>query len=167
MPARVVAPTLLFELRFASCRVSSSVQPRRPSRRAHRALRVFDGGDKERKRGSGSQWVHEIKLDGYRMAARIERGEAKLLTRTGLDWTARYPGMSTALAAVRAKTAYLDGELCGVGADGLPSFAEMQAATDGAGACVWFSTPSTFCILTAATRRACRSRSARRCCSRS
>jgi bifunctional non-homologous end joining protein LigD len=47
----------------------------------------------------------EIKLDGFRMAARIERGQAKLLKRTGLDWTARYPGMSMALAAVRAKTA--------------------------------------------------------------
>ena len=82
---------------------------------------------------SGAQWLHEIKLDGFRMAARIERGQAQLLTRTGLDWTARYPGMSTALAAVRAKTAYLDGELCGVGADGVPSFAETQAATDGAG----------------------------------
>ena len=33
---------------------------------------------------------------------------------------------------MRAKTAYLDGELCGVGADGLPNFAETQAATDGA-----------------------------------
>src|SRR5271166_1069648 len=82
---------------------------------------------------TGPQWLHEIKLDGFRMAARIERGQARLLTRTGLDWTARYPGMSTALAAVRAKSAYLDGELCGVGADGLPSFAETQAATDGAG----------------------------------
>jgi ATP-dependent DNA ligase len=40
--------------------------------------------------------------------------------------------MQTPLAALRAKTAYLDGELCGVGADGLPSFAETQAATDGA-----------------------------------
>ena len=40
--------------------------------------------------------------------------------------------MLTALAAVRAKSAYLDGELCGVGDDGLPSFAEIQAATDGA-----------------------------------
>jgi hypothetical protein len=30
----------------------------------------------------------------------------------------------------RAKTAYLEGELCGVGADGLPNFAETQAATD-------------------------------------
>ncbi len=80
---------------------------------------------------SGPQWVHEIKLDGFRMAARIDRGQAKLLTRTGLDWSAKYPAIQTPLAAVRAKTAYLDGELCGVGADGLPSFAETQAATDG------------------------------------
>jgi bifunctional non-homologous end joining protein LigD len=65
------------------------------------------------------------------MAARIERGHTKLLTRTRLDWTDRYPAMQTALTAVRAKTAYLDGELCGVGADGVPSFAETQAATDG------------------------------------
>jgi DNA ligase D-like protein (predicted ligase) len=80
---------------------------------------------------SGPQWLHEIKLDGFRMATRIERGQIKLLTRTGLDWSAKYPAMQTPLAAVRAKTAYLDGELCGVGADGLPSFAATQAATDG------------------------------------
>jgi ATP-dependent DNA ligase len=41
---------------------------------------------------SGSKWLHEIKLDGFRMAARIEHGHAKLLTRTGLDWSAKYPG---------------------------------------------------------------------------
>jgi bifunctional non-homologous end joining protein LigD len=34
---------------------------------------------------SGSKWLHEIKLDGFRMAGRIERGKARLLTRTGLD----------------------------------------------------------------------------------
>jgi DNA ligase D-like protein (predicted ligase) len=82
---------------------------------------------------SGPQWLHEIKLDGFRMAARIDRGHAKLLTRTGLDWSAKYPAVLWALAAVQAKTAYLDGELCGLGEDGLPSFAETQAATDGAG----------------------------------
>jgi bifunctional non-homologous end joining protein LigD len=81
---------------------------------------------------SGPQWLHEIKLDGFRMAARIERGGAKLLTRTGLDWSAKYPAVLSALAAVRAKTAYIDGELCGLDEDGLPSFAETQAATDGA-----------------------------------
>jgi bifunctional non-homologous end joining protein LigD len=38
---------------------------------------------------TGDDWAHEIKFDGYRMAARIEDGSATLLTRTGLDWTAR------------------------------------------------------------------------------
>jgi ATP-dependent DNA ligase len=77
------------------------------------------------------QWVHEIKLDGYRMAARIDNGRVQLLTRTGLDWTAKYPGVTAALANLNVKTAYIDGELCGVDDAGLPSFARTQAATDG------------------------------------
>jgi DNA ligase D-like protein (predicted ligase) len=80
---------------------------------------------------SGPQWLHEIKLDGYRMAARIDNGHAQLLTRTGLDWTAKYPSAAAALANLNVKTAYLDGELCGVDDAGLPSFAQTQAATDG------------------------------------
>jgi ATP-dependent DNA ligase len=78
---------------------------------------------------SGAQWLHEIKLDGYRMAARIDNGLAQLLTRTGLDWT--YPSAIAALANLNVKTAYIDGELCGVDDGGLPSFAQTQAATDG------------------------------------
>ena len=81
---------------------------------------------------SGPQWLHEIKLDGFRMAARLDHGRAQLLTRTGLDWSDKYPSALAALANVEAKTAYLDGELCGVDDAGLPSFAHTQAATDGA-----------------------------------
>ena len=81
---------------------------------------------------SGPQWVHEIKLDGYRTAARIDNGRVQLLTRTGLDWTAKYPSAIAALANLNVKTAYLDGELCGVDEAGSPSFAQTQAATDGA-----------------------------------
>ena len=80
---------------------------------------------------SGPQWLHEIKLDGFRMAARVERGRVQLLTRTGLDWSDKYPSVSAALSKLRLKTAYLDGELCGVGEDGLPSFSQTQAASDG------------------------------------
>jgi DNA ligase D-like protein (predicted ligase) len=65
------------------------------------------------------------------MSARIERGRVQLLTRTGLDWSDKYPGVIAAVAKLRAKTAYLDGELCGVGDDGLPSFSQTQAASDG------------------------------------
>jgi DNA ligase D-like protein (predicted ligase) len=80
---------------------------------------------------SGPQWVHEIKLDGFRMGARIDNGRVQLLTRTGLDWTDRYPGAIAALESINVKSAYLDGELCGVDDGGLPSFARTQAATDG------------------------------------
>jgi DNA ligase D-like protein (predicted ligase) len=80
---------------------------------------------------AGPKWVHESKLDGYRMAARIDNGRVQLLTRTGLDWTAKYPSTVAALSKLSAKTAYIDGELCGVDAAGLPSFAQTQAASDG------------------------------------
>jgi DNA ligase D-like protein (predicted ligase) len=80
---------------------------------------------------SGPQWLHEIKLDGYRMAARIDNGRVQLLTRTGLDWTEKYPSAIAALANLNINTAYLDGELCGVDGAGLPTFAHTQAATDG------------------------------------
>ena len=80
---------------------------------------------------SGPQWLHEIKLDGYRMAARIDNGRVQLLTRTGLDWADKYPSAIAALANLNVKTAYIDGELCGVDEAGLPTFAHTQAATDG------------------------------------
>jgi hypothetical protein len=62
---------------------------------------------------------------------RIDNGRAQLLTRNGLDWTGKYPSVTAALLHLRVKTAYLDGELCGVDDAGLPSFAQTQAATDG------------------------------------
>src|SRR5580698_9076536 len=80
---------------------------------------------------SGPQWLHEIKLDGYRMAAHIDDGRVQLLTRTGLDWTDKYPSAIAALANLNIKTAYIDGELWGVDEAGLPTFAHTQAATDG------------------------------------
>jgi bifunctional non-homologous end joining protein LigD len=61
------------------------------------------------------------------MAARIENGLVQLLTRAGLDWT-KYPSAIAALANLNVKTAYLDGELCGVDEAGLPSFARTQAS---------------------------------------
>ena len=78
----------------------------------------------------GDQWLHEIKFDGYRMHARLDRGAVKLLTRTGLDWTDKYPAIAAALSSLGARQAYLDGELCGVGPDGITSFSMIQLASD-------------------------------------
>jgi bifunctional non-homologous end joining protein LigD len=78
----------------------------------------------------GDAWLHEIKFDGYRMHARLDRGAVKLLTRTGLDWTHKYPVIVAALSSLAARQAYLDGELCGVGPDGITSFSMIQLASD-------------------------------------
>ena len=58
----------------------------------------------------GDQWLHEIKYDGFRMHARLDRGAVRLLTRNGLNWTAKYPQIARAVAALDARQAYLDGE---------------------------------------------------------
>ena len=48
----------------------------------------------------GSNWVHEIKFDGYRVQALIEGGRVRLLTRNGLDWTTRFGAVAYDLAAL-------------------------------------------------------------------
>src|ERR1700720_4770221 len=78
----------------------------------------------------GPDWLHEIKFDGYRMHAQLDRGAVRLLTRTGLDWTHKYPALAPAVASLPAEQAYLDGELCGVRPDGVTSFSMIQAASD-------------------------------------
>jgi bifunctional non-homologous end joining protein LigD len=78
----------------------------------------------------GPDWLHEIKFDGYRMHARLDRGAVRLLTRNGLDWTHKYPALSAAVSSLAARQAYLDGEFCGVYPDGITSFSMIQAASD-------------------------------------
>jgi len=77
---------------------------------------------------SGDGWVHEVKYDGYRMHARIDGKDIKLLTRTGLDWSHRYRRTAKALGSLKVKSAYIDGELCALGPDGVPVFSRLQAA---------------------------------------
>lgn len=86
----------------------------------------------------GPDWAHEIKMDGYRMAARLDSGDVRLLTRTGLDWTTKYPAIAEALAGLPVSTAYLDGELCGVLLDGRTAFSLVQNAADTHSSLVYF-----------------------------
>jgi hypothetical protein len=88
-------------------------------------------------------------FDGYRMHARLDRGAVKLLTRTGLDWTHKYPPIAAAVSGLRARQAYLDGELCGVFPDGITSFGMIQGASDAGTRRGWCTSSSTLCISTA------------------
>ena len=77
---------------------------------------------------SGAGWLSELKLDGYRIQARLDDGKVQLLTRTGLDWTHRMKTIAAEVSKLPAKTALLDGEVVVLGEDGRTSFADLQAA---------------------------------------
>jgi len=74
----------------------------------------------------GPEWLHEIKYDGYRLLARIEDGGVRLLTRNGLDWTAKFPALARALTTLPVESAIVDGELVALAVDGTTSFADLQ-----------------------------------------
>ncbi len=75
---------------------------------------------------SGAAWLHEVKFDGYRIEARLDRGEVTLLTRNRQDWTHRFKPIAAALATLKAETALLDGELVVEDQKGVSSFSLLQ-----------------------------------------
>jgi bifunctional non-homologous end joining protein LigD len=76
----------------------------------------------------GRQWLHEIKLDGYRLICRIQRGKVSLITRRHQDWTHRYRTIAAAAAKLPVDTAILDGELVALLPSGVSSFQALQNA---------------------------------------
>jgi bifunctional non-homologous end joining protein LigD len=76
---------------------------------------------------AGDRWLHEIKFDGYRLQARIDRGDIKLLTRSGLDWTTKFgERVVTALRDLPVETAVIDGELVVEVGSGASDFSALQ-----------------------------------------
>jgi bifunctional non-homologous end joining protein LigD len=75
---------------------------------------------------NGAAWLHEIKFDGYRIEARLDRGKVTLLTRNRQDWTHRFKPVAAAVASLPAETALLDGELVVEDQKGLSSFSLLQ-----------------------------------------
>ena len=75
---------------------------------------------------SGDGWVHEAKLDGYRTQLHVRKGKPVLFSRNGLDWTHRFPEI--AKASERLDPCVIDGEVCAVDGEGLPSFAGLTDA---------------------------------------
>ncbi|UVM41874.1 DNA ligase D [Pseudomonas brassicacearum] len=74
------------------------------------------------------EWLYEIKFDGYRVMARIEHGDVRLLTRNGHDWTHKLPRQAEALAELGLESAWLDGEMVVANDQGVPDFQALQNA---------------------------------------
>ncbi len=79
----------------------------------------------------GDDWLHEIKLDGYRMMCRNTDGEPRLFTRNGHDWTDRMAGVAKAASRLPVKDVVRDGEVVILDAKGISDFQALQNAFRG------------------------------------
>ena len=80
---------------------------------------------------AGNQWLHEVKYDGYRALIATGARGPKIYTRTGLDWTDRFPGIAEAAKNLPAP-ALIDGEIVAY-KNGKPDFSTLQEAISGGG----------------------------------
>ena len=71
-------------------------------------------------------WAHEVKFDGYRAQLKVEKGNAVIRTRTGLDWTERFSAIAKEASAF--PDCVLDGEIVALDDHQLPNFGALQAA---------------------------------------
>ncbi|ESY82053.1 ATP-dependent DNA ligase [Mesorhizobium sp. LNHC221B00] len=77
----------------------------------------------------GDGWIHEIKLDGYRVQIVINGpDDIRVFTKSGADWTAKFAGIAEAAKLLKCQTAIIDGEAVVTNAAGLPDFHAMQRA---------------------------------------
>jgi bifunctional non-homologous end joining protein LigD len=74
----------------------------------------------------GDGWLHEVKLDGFRIGCAIEGGRATLFSRRGKDWTDQFPAVAAAAGRLRARDALLDGEVAALLPDGRTSLHAMH-----------------------------------------
>jgi bifunctional non-homologous end joining protein LigD len=114
--------------------------PRRKSAAKRKAIGKVKGARKARmpafvkpslatlsaKAPEGHGWLHEIKFDGYRIQARIDGDKVMLKTRTGLDWTEKFPTVAEACEGLSGHEVILDGEIASIDADGVSDFSALQ-----------------------------------------
>jgi len=74
--------------------------------------------------------LHEVKYDGYRIIARKAGDDIALFSRSGLDWTVRFPTITKALQSLPCERALIDGEIAFVLPSGLTSFKLLQEHID-------------------------------------
>jgi bifunctional non-homologous end joining protein LigD len=71
---------------------------------------------------SGPDWLHEIKHDGFRILARRDSADVRLITRHGNDFTSRFPFIATAVGKLPVRSCLIDGEAIVCDENGLAVF---------------------------------------------
>jgi bifunctional non-homologous end joining protein LigD len=75
---------------------------------------------------SGSQWLHEIKHDGFRVIARKKGAQVRLYSRPGNDLTYRFPLIVETLKRLRSRSCIIDGEAVACDENGVTSFNRVR-----------------------------------------
>ncbi len=88
---------------------------------------------------AGSEWLFEMKYDGYRCMAAISGATVQLYTRRGLDWTHRFAALVPALGRLTKGSALLDGEVCALHPGGRTDFSTLTTALSTGGPLVFFA----------------------------
>ena len=81
---------------------------------------------------TGTNWLHEVKYDGYRALVAVGGGKAKVFTRNGHDWTDKFQHIADAAAALDVRSALIDGEIVAF-KDGRPDFSTLKDAISAGG----------------------------------
>ena len=74
-------------------------------------------------------WLFEIKWDGYRAVAFLDKGRVRLVSRNQNDLTPRYPELRQLAGSIEGQSAILDGEVVVLDDQGRSSFSLMQQRT--------------------------------------
>ncbi|MBC7712141.1 MAG: DNA ligase D [Rhizobacter sp.] len=78
----------------------------------------------------GNHWIHEIKFDGYRTICRKDKTKVQLLTRSGLDWSAKYKNLQQECEKLPVQSIVMDGEVVWLDKKGHSSFDGLQNALE-------------------------------------
>jgi bifunctional non-homologous end joining protein LigD len=78
---------------------------------------------------AGDEWLYEAKFDGYRAMVIKDGAAVTILSRKGNDLTSDYPHVQSAVAALPASRAVIDGEIVAFDQEGKPSFQQLQHRT--------------------------------------
>ncbi|GLI95897.1 DNA ligase D [Methylocystis echinoides] len=85
---------------------------------------------------AGDRWIHEMKYDGYRTLVAVGGGEARAYTRSGLDWSGRFPSILSDARQLKVQSALIDGEAVVLDPEGRSNFQKLQGALKGAPASI-------------------------------
>jgi bifunctional non-homologous end joining protein LigD len=74
----------------------------------------------------GSDWIHEIKWDGYRAQVHVDGPRIVVFSRKGYDWTTEFRVIRDAVSTLSLRNAVIDGEVVAIGKGGKPDFQELR-----------------------------------------